>query len=203
MRFEAFAVSFLPTAGPTLSSTRGAWCKWPEKAIVDKQLQSGQTNGFTTFYKSLWESLPVVFQIGSHQRPTGELCVLVQLTHASDLQATWWDERFQWTIFAYVIYNHIQYTYIIFRNIYIYTHTDTTCMLYMYIYIYIHVHVELFWYQYWLWSIYPLRIQNNLEWYQEFNGFNVIHASCASGLPKSGLHPNEDSFNPKILPGIV
>jgi hypothetical protein len=69
--------------------------------------QTGQTNGFTTFYKSLWESLPVVFQIGSHQRPTGELCVLVQLTHASDLQATWWDERFQWTTFAYVIYNHI------------------------------------------------------------------------------------------------
>ena len=75
--------------------------------------------------------------------------------------------------------------------------------IYMYIYLYIHVHVELFWYQYWLWSIYPLRIQNNLEWYQEFNGFNVMHASCASGLPKSGLHPNEDSFNPKILPGIV
>ena len=135
VRFEAFAVSFLPTAGPTLSSTRGAWCKWPEKAIVDKQLQSGQTNGFTTFYKSLWESLPVVFQIGSHQRPTGELCVLVQLTHASDLQATWWDERFQWTIFAYVIYNHIQYTYIIFRNIYIYTYRYNMHVIHIYIFI--------------------------------------------------------------------
>ena len=77
-----------PQQAPHFQAPGGPDANDLEKAIVDKQLQSGQTNGFTTFYKSLWESLPVVFQIGSHQRPTGELCVLVQLTHASDLQAT-------------------------------------------------------------------------------------------------------------------